>query len=72
MIEEYALIVLDEETEEQERLVSNDYAALVWLREFKRAMGATARLRQADDAAVWDYLQSTVAADVADFLAVTQ
>lgn len=67
---DYALVVLNEDTEEQHRWVSSDYANLVTLRELKRELGWKANIRFTDDGAVWDYLQENVAADVAAYLGI--
>ena len=65
----YALIVLNDATEYQERVVSLDYAGLVYLRNTYRAQGYTANLRvNSGEDAVWDFLEANVAADVAGYL----
>lgn len=65
----YALIVLDENTEEQDYVVSTDYATLIFLRDMNRAGGRSASVRFVDDGAVWDFLAAHVADDAASFLA---
>lgn len=61
----YALVALDENTEQQDLIVSLDYAGLVRLRNEYRAKGYTAFL---DYSVEWDGLAANVTADVAAFL----
>ena len=62
----YALVVLDEATEEQECVISLDYAGLVYLRNWHRRQGRVAHLEYSVQ---WDYPAENVAADVAGYLA---
>lgn len=61
----YALVSLDQRTEEQQRLVSNDYASLVNIREMHRAAGWQANVIFAADGDWWDALRASM-----DFLTV--